>query len=92
MKDTKFITKDVYLTSYLISIGHPFFSAYVSKIYERKVEFSFPKTSALMDEIRKYMAGSALVEPVRFIEHFKRTRGIIYSVINQEARNGRLED
>lgn len=87
-KRDKFVTKDVYLTSYLISVGHPWFRVYLASEDSRRIEFSFEKTQGLMSVICSYMAGSALVDPIRFIDHFKRTRGIIFSIL-EENRNGR---
>jgi len=80
MGKERFITKDLFLTSYLLYAGHRFYDAYLSQTYPGSVEFSFSKSMMLMEEVKKYLTQSALVEPTKFIEAYKRARGIVYSV------------
>ena len=77
-----FITKDLLLACYLSMQGYQY-RTIKSEDWINRVNFHFEDTEPLQKEIAKFNAGSALVEPSRFLITYKKTRGMVFSILER---------
>ena len=70
--------KDLYISAYLKACGFPLHNADLD--HQGRTIFHFKETPELLQALKDYYAGTALVSPCAFIENFKALRSLAYSL------------
>ena len=78
--------KDLYISSYLKAKGHPLHNADLD--HHGRTVFHFNETPELLQALKDFYAGTALVSPSAFIESFKALRSLAYSLSDKKNMNG----
>lgn len=79
--------KDLYISSYLKSIGFPLHNADLDQ--QGRTVFHFLETPELKKALMDYYANTALVSPSAFIEAFKSLRSLAYSLSDTKKNMNR---
>lgn len=74
--------KDLYISSYLKAKSFPLHNADLD--YQGRTIFHFRETPELLQALKEYYAGTALVSPSAFIESFKALRSLAYSLSDKK--------
>ncbi len=78
--DNPYITKDIYLTAFLLIHGFPL--RYLTT-EDRVVFFHFDSTEELEEIILKYFSRNTTVEPTRFLDEIKQLRHLVQDTLRQ---------
>ena len=78
--------KDLYISSYLKAKGFPLHNADLDQ--QGRTVFHFKEIPELLQALKDYYAGTALVSPSAFIESFKALRSLAYSLSDKKNMNG----
>ena len=77
MKQLIYGTKDLYIASYLIAIGHSLKSH--SK-YEGEIYFVFDNNENIQQKVSKLISRKALVDPVTYSQSMRSLKSALYAI------------